>query len=262
MNIYANIARRFSASAATYDRHAAIQQAVAMRLSGLLPDSAPARALEIGCGTGIMTDHVLARYPASLLDAIDLSDAMIKHCKARWPGNKRVSWKAIDLLHFESKQNYPLIVSSAALHWVQPLTDAFQKLAGLLTPDGRLVIALMVRGTLAELMEARMRVAPGKQPAIALPSVNDARAALAASGLAVDEECETSVRSEYTDANHMLRALHEQGLTGGMSSRESDLLTRSELRALAKDYDAQYNLNGFVFATFNVYYARAFKAGG
>ena len=256
MSTRADIARRFSASAATYDRHAAVQQAVAKRLSGLLPDSAPDLILEIGCGTGIMTEHVLVRYPTSLFNGIDLSEAMVRHCKARWKDERRVSWNAIDLLRFKSKRKYPLIVSSAALHWVQPLTGTFRKIAGLLAPGGALVVALMVRGTLAELMEARMRVAPAKLPALKLPSVEDVRAGLAAAGLQVDEECEGSVRSEYPDANYMLRALHEQGLTGGLSSRGVRLLTRGELQALARDYSAHYCANGFVFATFNVYYAR------
>ena len=259
MKARADIARRFSVSAATYDRHAAVQQAAARRLSGLLPDSAPGCVLEIGCGTGIMTGRLLEHYPDAALDAIDLSEGMIRHCRSRWMDEKRVSWKAVDLLCFEPGRRYPLIASCAALHWVQPLPAAFKKVAGLLAPGGALIIAVMVRGTLAELLEARMRVAPGKPPAAGLPSVKEVRAALAAVGLAVGEESEESIKAEYADANAMLRALHEQGLTGGRLSRGARLLTRGELRALARDYSAHYSANGFVFATFRVYYARAYK---
>ena len=255
----ADIAWRFSASAATYDRHAAVQRAVAERLSRLLPDSAPGRVLEIGCGTGIMTGHLLGRYPDAPVDAIDFSEGMIQHCRSRWSGEKRVAWKAVDLLRFEPEHKYPLVVSSAALHWVRPMSDTFGKVAGLLKPGGALVIAVMVLGTLAELMEARARVAPRKPPAFTLPSEKEVRGALAASGLRVCEECGDCVRAEYADANSMLRALHEQGLTGGRAARGARLLTRCELRALAKDYAEHYSANGFVFATFSVYYARAYK---
>ena len=59
----AAVTRSFGARAATYEAHADLQRDVAARLARLLPELARPRVLELGCGTGLFSRHLVARYP-------------------------------------------------------------------------------------------------------------------------------------------------------------------------------------------------------
>ena len=64
-------ANRFSNVASTYDRHADPQRALADSLSIVMPDCNPDKILEIGSGTGILTQLLINTYPVSKIHGID-----------------------------------------------------------------------------------------------------------------------------------------------------------------------------------------------
>ncbi|MFH1476044.1 MAG: methyltransferase [Verrucomicrobiota bacterium] len=255
------IAARFSAAAATYHALATIQRAVAECLSAMLAgDKAATRILEIGCGTGLLTARLCRLFPHARIDAIDMADGMVTQCRARMAGTTRLFYHVADLKKFRAPTLYPLIVSSSALHWMDPIDDAMKTLAGMLISRGRLVFALMVRGTLAELQAARRRAAPHKLPERQLPTMLTVRDALTQAGLHIEEERVECRRQAYVSAADFLRQLHEQGLTGGPLSRSGQLLNRTDLRRLAQDYEARYRKSDGVYASYKVAYFRARKA--
>ena len=65
----AAVTASFGARAATYELYAEMQRAIAARLAGLLPDATRPRVLELGCGTGLFSRHLVARYSARQLRA-------------------------------------------------------------------------------------------------------------------------------------------------------------------------------------------------
>jgi len=254
------IAARFSAAALTYHTSATIQCSVAERLSAVLAgDEAAERILEIGCGTGLLTAHLCRLFPHARIDALDMAAGMVTQCRARLAGKAGLFCHVADLNKFRAEALYPLIVSSSALHWMDPMAGVMQTLAGLLTGQGRLVFALMVRGTLAELSAARQRAAPHKPPERRLPTMRTVRAALAHAGLSIEEEREESRRQTYASARDLFRQLHAQGLTGGPLSHSGQLLNRTDLRRLALDYDRCYRDGNGVYASYEVAYFRARK---
>ena len=80
-NRSAAIAQSFGARAASYDEHADLQRAVAERLARLLPQLAAPRVLELGCGTGLFSRHLLARYPDGTFLFTDLAPSMVEQCR-------------------------------------------------------------------------------------------------------------------------------------------------------------------------------------
>jgi malonyl-CoA O-methyltransferase len=255
------IAARFSAAATTYHASATIQRSVAERLSAMLAgDEAADRILEIGCGTGLLTARLCRLFPRARIDALDMAGGMVTQCRARLAGTAGLFCHVADLNKFRAEALYPLIVSSSTLHWMDPMGDVMETLAGMLTGQGRLVFALMVRGTLAELQAARQRAAPHKPPARQLPTMLTVCAALAQAGLRIEEESEESRRQVYASAGDLLRQLHNQGLTGGPLARSGRLLNRTDLRRLTLDYDRCYREGDGVYASYQVAYFRARKA--
>ena len=53
--------------------------------ASLLPAAADARVLDLGCGTGLELEEYFALNPSARVTGIDLSDAMLKALKAKFP---------------------------------------------------------------------------------------------------------------------------------------------------------------------------------
>jgi ubiquinone/menaquinone biosynthesis C-methylase UbiE len=99
--------------------------------------SAGSTALEVGCGTGQLTERLA--YFGFSLTAIDIGPSMIAAARRRLAGSA-VSFRAAAFEDFAaSEASFDLIVSGAAFHWVDPEVK-FRKLAGLLRPGGWLAL--------------------------------------------------------------------------------------------------------------------------
>ncbi len=256
-----SVGRRFSSAAGTYDDHAGVQNAAAAKLIRLLPPSGSVRRiLEVGCGTGALTRHLLGGFPAATMDAVDLSPRMVEAASRRFAAAPTIRWEAADIRHYRGHGRYDLAASNCALHWVDPLIEGFQNLARLLAEDGELVFSIMLHGTLGELHEARLRAAPDKPPLGRLPRFNEVADSLDLCGFAIQDSCEETIAETYPSADAFLRAIHRLGLTGGNVSRSSSPLTRGQIGRLAADYEARYrDPDGRVRASYSVGYVRARK---
>jgi ubiquinone/menaquinone biosynthesis C-methylase UbiE len=77
----------FAAPAESYDRY---MGRYSRRLAPLLADfaavAAPMRVLEVGCGTGALTEQLAARVGAERVAAVDPSESFAQACAARVPG--------------------------------------------------------------------------------------------------------------------------------------------------------------------------------
>ncbi len=147
------VGRRFDTAAASYDRFAPLQRLVAGRLAGrvaaAIPDSArPVRILEIGCGTGLLTESLRRLLPAATIVATDLSPAMLRVCRARLANDDRLLLLAADAMQPAVSGGFDLVCSSLALQWLGDPVSALGALVRLLSPGGTLHVAIPVAGTL------------------------------------------------------------------------------------------------------------------
>lgn len=221
------------------------------------------RILEIGCGTGHLTRLTHQTFPDIDLDAIDISEAMIQEVHKDFAHQKNIHFIVADARNFSSFSSYDLILSSSSLQWATPLNTCFQNLLLLLQPKGLLVCALMIKGTLAELHEARQRIAPQKLPAIHLPSSNDVVNHLTDTGFNILQKKELTFHETYPSSRAFLLSIHNQGVTGGNLSRSKTVLTRGELQQLITDYETHYSTNAInsdVQATYQVLFFTATKS--
>jgi ubiquinone/menaquinone biosynthesis C-methylase UbiE len=98
---------------------------------------AGARVLEVGCGTGQLTE-CLAGFGFSLT-AIDIGPSMIDAAKRRLEGSA-VSFQVASFEDLDAAgASFDLIVSGAAFHWIDPEVR-FAKSARLLRPGGWLAV--------------------------------------------------------------------------------------------------------------------------
>ncbi|MGA8690907.1 MAG: methyltransferase domain-containing protein [Methyloceanibacter sp.] len=139
----ANVAGTFGARATSYEQYADLQRAVAERLARLLPPLARPRVLELGCGTGLFSRHLVARYPGSSFVLSDLAPAMIEECRRNLEGGngQQVSFEVMDAARPEVAGPFDLIAMSMTLHWLADPVAALDRLGLLLAPGGLLVYA-------------------------------------------------------------------------------------------------------------------------
>ena len=225
----------------------------------LTPRPPPLRILEIGCGTGVLTEMLATAFPSAEIDAVDISSAMTAQGRGRLAGNGKINWIVADARRLPQNKKYPLIISSCALHWIAPTELIIAKLGSLLEQDGRLAFAVMLRGTLAELNAARRKIAPHKPSRAAMPAGNKVKKAVADARLRLRTAKAETIRQEYSSVEKMLKQLREQGLTGGNVPRNIPLLTRSEISRLIADYSDNYKSKNGVYATYRVFYCVAQK---
>jgi malonyl-CoA O-methyltransferase len=251
----------FSRAAAVYHTRAELQRAAACKL--LQYQSGPEkteRILELGCGTGFLTEHLIAHFAQAHIDAIDISAAMIEQAQREVAANKHVDWHVSDVWKYQPLALYDLIASSSSLQWMQPLDALFAHLAHWLEPGGRLLCSLMVEGTLGELHRLRREIAPQKTPRDRLPSLTDTVAYLQGAGFCITKSEQDVLQAEYESTEDFLRSIRELGFTGGPLATSSPLLTRGELKRLVQSYSAQCALpGGGVGASFVIYSFEAFK---
>jgi len=125
--------------ARTYDRSSEPQQAwaseVLTRLEGIAQD---ATAMDVGCGTGHVTEALLAFVPRGRVLAIDASADMVVLARRRL-GDRAEVW-CQDVLDLDLDEPVDAIVSTATLHWVTDHDRLWARLARALRPGGVLEV--------------------------------------------------------------------------------------------------------------------------
>jgi trans-aconitate 2-methyltransferase len=145
--------------AATYDKTSQPQQAwaadVLARLEGV---SDNATVLDVGCGTGRVTEMLLELVPRGRVLAIDASPEMVALARQRL-GDRAQVW-CEDALELDLSEPVDAIVSTATLHWVTDHERLWKRLARALRVGGRLEIQCGGQGNIEgvrEVIEAAAR---------------------------------------------------------------------------------------------------------
>jgi len=104
-----------------------------------IPLDAPASIVDLGCGTGTVTALLHARWPAARLVGVDNSQPMLDRARAALPD---IGWESADLATWAAPEPVDLIVSNAALHWLDDHATLFPRLLTQLRPDGVLAVQM------------------------------------------------------------------------------------------------------------------------
>lgn len=134
------VASAFAAGVATYDRDAGLQREIAEKLAARLPDDGVENVLEVGCGTGLLTRHLLRRYRRAQLFVTDLVPEMVDQCRAALdaPDAERVTFAVMDGENPIAEERYDLVALSMTAQWFGDPEAVLRRLAGLLKPGGNL----------------------------------------------------------------------------------------------------------------------------
>ena len=230
------ISDAFGAAAAHYDDHAGPQRFAARLVADLAQRQRPQgvhRILEIGCGTGLLTRDIQARWPGAEIIVTDLSPGMLD--KAAAGGLVAGRFLAMDgeAPAFDGPW-FDLILSSLAFQWFDDLPAAIARLAALLRPGGSLIFSTMGQGSFARWRAAH--AACGLEAGVPdYPSLDAVRAMLRghADSFAFDE----TVVLDGGGARGLIA--HLKGIGAVVPSAGRRPLARAQLRAVMAAYEAQ-----------------------
>jgi len=186
----AQVAARFDAAAGSYDAHSAAQRHAAQRLvEHLVPLGLPPRPriLEIGCGTGHLTERLVRHFPGAHILATDIAPAMVAACQARVGKYPRIRFNVMDGCRPANADFYDLICGNLVAQWFDDLPGACTRLTAQLAPGGTLLLSLPGGETFREWKAAHARhgFVAGTQP---LPTPAACRDALPPGDNHIDTE--------------------------------------------------------------------------
>ncbi len=184
------VAARFDAAAGSYDAHSAAQRHTAQRLvERLVPLGLPPRPriLEIGCGTGHLTERLARHFPGAHILATDIAPAMLAACQARLGNYPHIDFAVMDGRRPASTDFFDLVCGNLVAQWFDDLPGACARLAAQLAPGGTLLLSLPGGETFREWKAAHtdLGLVAGTQP---LPTPAACRAALPPGDNRVDSE--------------------------------------------------------------------------
>jgi trans-aconitate 2-methyltransferase len=150
-------------NASSYDRVADPQTRWGAEVLAHLPLEGDETVLDAGCGTGRVTELLLARLPRGRVVALDASAGMLAQARQRLARfGEQVEFVEADL-----GRPLPLappldaVLSTATFHWVLDHDAVFENLAAVLRPGGWLVAQCGGFGNVATLLRVAREVHPG-----------------------------------------------------------------------------------------------------
>ncbi len=111
----------------------------ALDLLARVPLDAPRDVADVGCGTGTVTALLRDRWPDARIIGIDNSGPMLERARAAVPG---VTWQTADIATWTPAAPLDLLVSNAALHWVDEHESLFPRLVSNLKPGGVVAVQM------------------------------------------------------------------------------------------------------------------------
>lgn len=127
-------------NAQSYHDLSSPQQAWARQVLDRLPLSGTEHVLDLGCGTGRVTEAIHQRLPAGRLVGLDRSEAMIRTAapwlRAHAPG---VALVQADGAALPFRRAFDAVFSTATFHWIPDHGALFRSIITALRPRGRLV---------------------------------------------------------------------------------------------------------------------------
>jgi len=252
------VRQHFSCHAQEYDRYAIVQQTVAKRLAGMLENQKQfwQRGLEVGCGTGLLSQQLYSSQPQLKLVLSDIAHGMTQYVQQTIPQAPVCDADAAALPFVAD--SFDLVVSSSVYQWLNDLANAFHEISFVLKQGGLLGLALFGEKTLYELRSSHQAVlTAGKVSHV------QSFPALSAVSEALPERFEIlSLQSEFetewhADVPGLLRSLKKIGAQNASQQRPQGLASRKIMQEMISHYSCHYGEERGVPATYEVIYLLA-----
>ncbi len=252
------ILKSFNAKSSSYDEYSFVQKEVSERMIKRLKflKSKPLNILDIGCGTGYLSNLISRYLPNSNIVCMDFSYEMVSQCK-----NKNIKLEPLvadaEYMPFETS-TFDLIISSFTLHWCQQIDKIFSDIFRILKYDGNFMFTTVGPDTLKELRDA-YKVIDNYEHINTFDDMHTYGDILLSSGFHDPVMDVERLIIEYKNFNEVLQSLRKTGASTVIYN-ESKFTTKKSLKNLENHYKKS-NKNGLFPVTYEMIYGVAWKKG-
>jgi malonyl-CoA O-methyltransferase len=263
MEVKQGIRRNFARRAWSYDRHASMQRLMA---HGLVAEVGPwlaraRRILEIGCGTGYLTQLLRQANGKARLTSLDLDAALVEAARRRMGPDAGVDWLVADG-ETPIRGEYDLIIANATFQWFTRPGDTLAAYYRNLVPGGVLAFSTLGPGTFQELADALAQAARSLRlpavPSIPAQGFGDRETwadHLYGAGFHQARLAREMLTTTFPSVPEFLKALQATGATNPLPRRFSPRL----LTALVAAYQDRYGKDGAIPVSYEMIWAVARK---
>lgn len=281
-----HIKTHFDHAAPSYDDAAILQKTVAERIDERL-DLTTIEAhtiIDLGAGTGLLTEKVIQRYPQAHIFAVDLSFKMLQTAKPRLQQarfsmlgttlNRSLSKPSATQKLFNRQAATPinadafqlpfadnsvdLVVSNMMLQWCDDLDRVFQEIRRVLRPEGLLLFTSLGPDTLKELRHAWQAVDKEQEHVNTFIDMHDIGDALIRAGFGQPVMDIEHFTLTYEKPIGVLKDLKAIGATNANQDRPTGLMGKQRFAAMLNAYEAlRTPIDNKIPATYEVVHGHA-----
>lgn len=252
----AKIKGSFAQAATTYDAVADLQRRVGQSLlTQIMAHDLTGTVLDIGCGTGFLTDKLLNLAKVEQIIGLDIALPMLKTTQ------QKISSENLALLCADAERlpvrDYAVnhIVSNLALQWCEDLTGVFVDFNRVLKPNGQLLFSTFGNQTLQELKTSWAKV-DNYSHVNSFYTASQIKDCLHKVGFKQIQTNETIYLSTYESVMALMRELKAIGAHNVTSGRRKSITGKTKMQAMIAEYE-NLRSDGLIPATFEIITVRA-----
>ncbi len=254
----------FERAADTYDASAVLQKEIAKRLAERLDyiKYTPKTVLDVGSGTGFVTQDLLKRYPKSSVIALDLAHSMARKSQQQGGWFRKPLAVCADAEQLPLKSDsIELLISSLMLQWSNDLKQTFSGFHSALAPNGLLLFSTFGPETLREMRESWAAVdnVPHTSNFLDMHEIGDA---LLQSGFINPVTDMEMITMTYANVRQLMRDIKQIGASNTHSDRSKGLMGKQKLKAFEAAYEQFKTSENLYPATWEIIYGHAWVGEG
>jgi len=242
----------FNKASNNYEDHAFLQKEVANRLDQKLNiiSSNSAVILDLGAGTGLLSQQLSERFTDSTIIALDFAQNSLKNNST----NKKI---CADAYHLPLADNsVDLVISSLMMQWCPDLKQLFSEIHRVLKNDGLILFSTFGPDTLKELKKS-WSVVDNKTHVNTFTDMHDIGDQLLNTGFqspVMEMETLTLTYQTVTDLLRDLKAIGAQSV----GNRSKSLTGKDKFKLMVEMYES-FRKDGKLPATYEVVYGHAWR---
>ncbi|MGE0268803.1 MAG: methyltransferase domain-containing protein [Candidatus Omnitrophota bacterium] len=253
------IRKSFSDAAFQYDLLSSLHKEIGRELSRKVIDNDQvAHILDIGMGTGWLTNRLSFFLPDSLIVGLDFAPGMVNTAKKKWEDIKVIQANA-GVLPFKGK-SFDLIVSNLAYQWIHDLDRTFRGNYEVLNDGGKIYLTAFGFNTFKELFHSFEQTRSGSRISGAafrrLPSLDDMTRGIEKAGFKKIKSDYEIIKVHFPDMIGLIKWIKDIGA----NVLNHELIVRKQwLERAGRFYEENYKDRFSIYATFEVIWLEGVK---